>query len=382
MPVLQFIVTLALFLYYLPPQPAQLVLPVVLFLVYSILLTLSLVFYSAWFRLFLVLLKILYCLLARLYFPWLVLLLLPLGPELYRLLPQQNGRVVLRIAVLTSSLAALVLLPGELLIPAVALWLFSAWLVWQEQRQAEKFSYQSGQCRKLRRQLAETERQLQSLARQGATREQLAKFQERQNISRALHDQLGHSFTGSIMQLEAAGLLMTVQPERAAVMVDRVVVNLREGLAAVRMSLKAILPGTAEQQLQEVRALLADFEADHARSASLLVEGDPQSISPAVWSIILANLREALTNMLRHSTGQHFQCTISVMNRLCKIEFLDDGIVSKPPRSGMGLEGMESRVRDAGGTMIVDNKQGFSIIMLFSKEGEIDAGSTAYTAGR
>jgi len=50
-----------------------------------------------------------------------------------------------------------------------------------------------------------------------------------------------------------------------------------------------------------------------------------------------------------------------------KIESRDDGVIESPIKPGMGLEGMETRAREAGGTMIVDTSCGFSIIMLFQK---------------
>ena len=74
-------------------------------------------------------------------------------------------------------------------------------------------------------------RQLQEYAAQV---EELAVAQERDRLSRDLHDTLGHRLTASIVQLEGAERLIPAAPERASQMVNSVRQQLNEGLSEVR----------------------------------------------------------------------------------------------------------------------------------------------------
>ena len=74
-------------------------------------------------------------------------------------------------------------------------------------------------------------RQLQEYAAQV---EELAVAQERNRLSRDLHDTLGHRLTVSIVQLEGAERLIAGAPERASKMVNSVRQQLNEGLREVR----------------------------------------------------------------------------------------------------------------------------------------------------
>jgi signal transduction histidine kinase len=64
----------------------------------------------------------------------------------------------------------------------------------------------------------------------------MIKFQERDSIAQKLHDSLGHTITGSIMQLEAAELLFDDEPKRAKEIMLRVSGTLKDGLAAIRLT--------------------------------------------------------------------------------------------------------------------------------------------------
>ena len=357
------------------------------FLMFAVLAVGGLVSPSSGIRLFLVLLKCGFCLLLIPY-TWLPLLLLP---PIWMELPGIVGRggrgneggkedrtgfrrrsFLAGGAACAVLLGVVFLLPANLTIPYLGILALSVSQVFRELGEKRAAARLAARARFLERELAQAEARRASVEKASAGQELLIKFEERERIAQKLHDDLGHTITGSIMQLEAADLLFGEDPERARGIIERVSRTLKEGLAAIRLNLRTIKPEPARLGLQRLRGLLDDFEAVYGRETSLTIDGDIQGIPAAVWRVIEENLQEALTNTLKHGTGTAFRCSISVMNRMYKAELRDNGSPPAGYRRGMGLEGMEARTREAGGTLIIDTSQGFSEIMLFGREGRRD----------
>ena len=77
---------------------------------------------------------------------------------------------------------------------------------------------------------------------------------------------------------------------------------------------------------------------------------------PAVTSCLLAVVREALSNTLRHSDARHVSVELAEHPGLWRLRVADDGSASvagvgagAPAGAGMGLASMEERVRALGG---------------------------------
>ena len=73
---------------------------------------------------------------------------------------------------------------------------------------------------------------------------------------------------------------------------------------------------------------------------------------PAVTSCLLAVVREALSNTLRHSDAQHVSVELAKHPGLWRLRVADDGDAAAPAPdgAGMGLASMEERVRALGGS--------------------------------
>jgi len=228
----------------------------------------------------------------------------------------------------------------------------------------------------LERELARSQDRLESLQRAGAEAERLAAIGERERLARSLHDELGHTITGGVMQLDAARLLFDDDPDRARRIVDRVSAALKDGLSSIRLSLRAMKPEAEDIGAQRLRAALEGFRSRHGVETRLSLDGPLEAMPAELWRVVADNMTEAMTNTLRHGRASLFSCSVTALNRIYKVEFRDDGSTGAVVRPGMGLEGMEARTREAGGTMLVDSSRGFSVIMLFPR-GEANDGDTA-----
>jgi signal transduction histidine kinase len=92
-------------------------------------------------------------------------------------------------------------------------------------------------------------------------------------------------------------------------------------------------------------------------------------------------MREALTNSLKHSSATVIKVKIEVMSKLVKMEVRDNGKGEAAVKKGMGLSGMEERAGAAGGKLIIDGSDGFSVITLLPVETDDDRRAAMVQSG-
>jgi signal transduction histidine kinase len=194
--------------------------------------------------------------------------------------------------------------------------------------------------------------------------EETTRLEERTSIAQALHDELGHTLSGSTLQLEAVQLVMDNDPEKAKVMIDVVIENLRSGTDDIRKILKKIKPERASFNIQSIKSMALDVKKKSGIHIDILYDQDINNLSIKEWAVVSMNLKECFTNMMKYSKCS--QCTIQFvkMNKLFKISFADNGIGSTMINHGMGLKGMEERLQTIHGDLIVDGQNGFSVVQL------------------
>ncbi len=191
-----------------------------------------------------------------------------------------------------------------------------------------------------------------------------SKLEERNAIAQKLHDELGHTLSGSTMQLEASLLMMDKNKEKAKDMLNVVIKNLRDGTESIRKILKSIKPENASINIQTIKMLTMEAQEKCGITIDLIYSSDIADIDYIKWHVITINIKEALTNMMKYSKAT--KCTIKFerLNKLYKISINDNGIGCNSIKRGMGLQGMDERTAKIGGQLILDGADGFSVIML------------------
>ncbi|MFI1916365.1 sensor histidine kinase [Nocardia sp. NPDC020380] len=182
------------------------------------------------------------------------------------------------------------------------------------------------------------------IARQQLT--DLAVAEERLRVGRDVHDILGHSLTVITVKTELAQRLLDIDPERARAEMADVERLARESLAGVRTTVGGLREVSLAGELANARTALtaAEIEADLPDTDDL----------PIRHSVVFGwVLREAVTNIVRHSGARH--CWVRVTPR--SIEIADDGVgMRESSRSGSGLSGLRERVQATGGTLTLGNR--------------------------
>lgn len=195
----------------------------------------------------------------------------------------------------------------------------------------------------------------------------MTQINERNMIAQKLHDEVGHVLAGSIMQLEASKIILQRNQEQGIQMVEQVASHLREGMDTIRRTIKGMKPDTGERGIATIREMLVKLQEEAGVKTGIGIEGDLDCITLERWQVIRLNLQEAITNFMKYSSGDLFQVSIEVFNKLIKVEISDNGRVEPVIKKSLGLQGMEERMLECGGRLVINTEKGFQIIMIFGR---------------
>lgn len=159
----------------------------------------------------------------------------------------------------------------------------------------------------------------------------LAVSQERLRFARELHDVLGHRLGLIALQAEVAG---------ADEIRDLASTTLREVRGAVHGY------GTLDlaEQLETARLVLG------SAGIAARVTADPVDLDLADSQLVAATVREAVTNVLRHSAPQQVSVALTRTAGTVTLVVVNDGLRTAPRPSGpgLGLAGLAERAAQAG----------------------------------
>lgn len=192
----------------------------------------------------------------------------------------------------------------------------------------------------------------------------LSQMEERNSLAQKIHDKVGHAIAGSLIQLEAASVIIESDRSKADEIIRNVINVLKDGMESIRSTLRNIKPAAEQLGINRLKVLLDEFSLNSTIKASLSYSGTMSVISHLQWRIITDNLKEALTNTLKYSTATAVNVRIEVLNKLIRVEMKDTGAGTLSIKKGLGLRGIEERTENAGGKVIIDGSKGFSIILL------------------
>jgi two-component system sensor histidine kinase DesK len=173
--------------------------------------------------------------------------------------------------------------------------------------------------------------------------EQLAAVAERERIARDLHDVLGHTLSLIVLKAELAAKLAERDPARAAAEMRDVETVARRTLQDVREAIRGYRTTLADEG-PRAKSLL------RAAGISAQLELEAGDLPQAVDETLAFALREAVTNVVRHSGAA--SCTVRARRAANAVilDIEDDGRGSHA-QEGAGLRGMRDRVEAFGGTI-------------------------------
>jgi signal transduction histidine kinase len=183
---------------------------------------------------------------------------------------------------------------------------------------------------------------------------QLAAANERNRIARDIHDTLGHYLTIIHVQLEAARAVIASDPERGLFAVNRAQTLAKDGLAAVRQSVKALREDADVEGIADQIAALVDTVRDETFTATFTCSGTPRPVRAATALALHRTTLEALTNVRRHADARAVQIELTFRDdQRVDLRVKDDGRgAGVVEMSGFGLKGIRERAEQLGGTVM------------------------------
>jgi len=200
-------------------------------------------------------------------------------------------------------------------------------------------------------------------ARLHAQVQRLAIVEERERISRDLHDSIIQSIYGVTLTLDDVPELVAEDPAEARERVDRAIGALQAVIRDIRNFIFGLRPLLLDSGdlLDGLRGLAAELR----RSAAMEIEARAtivEELPLAVVAELLAITREALANVMRHSGASHVEMTAALEDGTVRLEIADDGSGFAPanPRTDghHGLANMRHRAEGMGGTFTVESGEG------------------------
>lgn len=229
-----------------------------------------------------------------------------------------------------------------------------------------KLEYYKGLSNELRSEIAVNKKKLSDMNSYTKTLREITIMEERSRFAAKIHDELGHSISGSIILLEGARLNIGRNNEQAEKSIGSAAENLRRGVDNIRKYLNEERPDRIKFGIFEIKSKLEFFRTSYNIDTELITDGDLDKISIQIWICIQENLTETLTNILKHSDANKFTVKLTVHNKVIKAEFIDNGISEGNIIKGMGLEAIEERTAASLGRCLIKNGHtGFSITCIF-----------------
>jgi two-component system sensor histidine kinase DesK len=184
--------------------------------------------------------------------------------------------------------------------------------------------------------------------------EHLAKVAERERIARDLHDLLGHTLSLIILKSELASKLAERDPLKAREEIRDVERISREALSEVRQAVRGYRGGGIQKELDAAR------EMSSAAGIALIDDIDSFSMPPAHEAILALALREAVTNVVRHSHARRCSVTLKRHEDRATLTVIDDGRGGSQA-DGFGLSGMRERIVAVGGSVVREGSSGTTL---------------------
>jgi two-component system sensor histidine kinase DesK len=166
---------------------------------------------------------------------------------------------------------------------------------------------------------------------------------ERLRFSRDLHDLLGHTLSLIVVKAEVAKRSAGHDPATAAREAGEIEQIGRRALAEVREAVTGYRERAFASELDAARTALADA----GLRVSVQTTGTP--LPAPADSLLGWAVREAATNVVRHSNARYCEIEVRRANGHATLEVRDDGAGPEPAGAGRGLTGLAERLAEAGG---------------------------------
>lgn len=206
-------------------------------------------------------------------------------------------------------------------------------------------------------------------AASGISGENLLEIQEneRQRISRELHDATVQNLTGLVHKVELCSKLVEMDPIRCKLELNMITKNLRDVINDTRQMIYNLRPMSFDDIGLDVtiERAIEKIEGNEIKKINFTVNGESYKIKPVVGITILRIIQEACSNAMRHGQASLIRVILDYQPNKISIKVEDNGVgfdtdsynnELRGDNSGFGLSMMKERVFLLSGTIDIDSK--------------------------
>lgn len=193
----------------------------------------------------------------------------------------------------------------------------------------------------------------------------IATLNERNRIAREIHDSVGHLLSSAILQIGA--MLATCRDPALRESLSTLNATLARGMDSIRSSIHGLYDESIDLRTEVEK--LTDGFAFCPLTLRYDVAGSPKS---EIKYTLIAVLKEALSNIIRHSGATRVRVTVREHPGFYQMIVRDNGAAppagDPPPDGGIGLRSIRSRVEGLHGHFAVQVSDGFELFISIPKE--------------
>lgn len=199
-----------------------------------------------------------------------------------------------------------------------------------------------------------------------------ARLMERENISRNIHNSVGHSITAAIMTLDAADMLFDKNPEEAHKRMNDAAVRIRGSLESIRSAVRALDTEDEDVSVKDMMCytdnIIDEFVMDTELSCDRIYDmySEEVMLPKEQVEFLTGALSELLTNGVKHGGATAFSVKLSGDSAHIRLEVSDNGNSSFSEETrdelihkGFGLKKLMSYAERCGGVTEFRNDSGF-----------------------
>ena len=237
-----------------------------------------------------------------------------------------------------------------------------------------KLKYQENLLKEQENQLFEQKKELQQAQYTMGTMKELYTLQERNRISREIHDSVGHSLSTIIIQLGAISKLS----EENNPQVSQMSAQLREFAVKGLQEVRTVVHDLKPEQLtkQQLNVALEEFiyeTKQHSGVEFVFRQNKPTiQLSKEQELTIFRGVQEATTNAIRHGKATKITLLMMYSTNELIVTIMDNGMGSSAISLEGGLKALEERLHELQGQLEIKNtEQGFTVQMKLKGESNV-----------
>jgi two-component system, NarL family, sensor kinase len=192
--------------------------------------------------------------------------------------------------------------------------------------------------------------------------ESSTQIEERNRISRDIHDDLGHKLIRLKMMMEAVIQILPNQQEKGMEMIYQVRDQLTESMETLRQTVRNMKPEDHITHSFSLEKLVEGLNHDKHIDVLYTIFGMPYPLYPSCEIVLYRNSQEAITNAIRHGHATQVTITLHYERKQIILKVSNNGSIPlKIEKNGIGISGMEERTRLLGGRLQLDYSDPFTL---------------------